>query len=151
MREQMAEHRANPACANCHKVMDSDRFRAGKLRRGGSMAVRAMPGRRRRIGRTGRWNQRERRREQLREALVRQPDLFAGVLTEKMLTYALGRGIDYRDMPAVRAIVRDAARNNYRFSTLVMGIVRSTPFQMRMGGHCTMFVNKKVAFPPNFA
>jgi hypothetical protein len=49
-----------------------------------------------------------------------------------MLTYALGRGLDYHDMPAVRSIVREAARNNYRFSSLVLGSVRSEPFQMRM-------------------
>ena len=53
-------------------------------------------------------------------------------MTEKMLTYALGRGVDYRDMPAVRAIVRDAGRDGYKFSSIVMGIVRSLPFQMRM-------------------
>jgi len=70
---------------------------------------------------------------QLREALVRRPELFVTTMTEKMLTYALGRGIDYRDMPAVRAIVHEAARHDYRFSALVMGIVRSTPFRMRMG------------------
>ena len=52
-------------------------------------------------------------------------------MTEKLMTYALGRSVEYYDMPAVRAIVRDAARDNYRFSSIVMGIVRSTPFQMR--------------------
>ena len=57
-------------------------------------------------------------------------DVFVQTLTEKMLTYALGRGVDYKDMPAVRSIVRDAARSNYRFSSLVIGIVRSVPFQM---------------------
>ena len=53
-------------------------------------------------------------------------------LTEKLMTYALGRSVEYYDMPAVRQIVRDAARDNYRFSSIVMGIVRSAPFQMRM-------------------
>ena len=67
----------------------------------------------------------------LRNALLSRPDLFAGTMTEKLMIYALGRGIDYRDMPAVRAILRDAARDNYRFSTLVLGVVHSTPFQMR--------------------
>ena len=69
---------------------------------------------------------------ELRQALLRNPELFVRTVTEKMLTYALGRGADYRDMPAIRTIVRDAARNNYRFSALILGIVRSTPFQMRM-------------------
>jgi hypothetical protein len=68
----------------------------------------------------------------LRQALMRHPDVFVSTMTEKMLTYALGRGLDYHDMPTVRSIVREAARNNYRFSSLVLGIVRSTPFQMRM-------------------
>src|SRR6185436_13096383 len=67
---------------------------------------------------------------QLRDALIRKPDLFVGTLTEKMLTYALGRGVDYHDMPTIRGIVRDASRNGNRFSSIVMGIVRSTPFQM---------------------
>ncbi len=67
----------------------------------------------------------------LRNALLSRPDLFAGTMTEKLMIYALGRGLDYRDMPAVRAILRDAARDNYRFTTLVLGVVHSTPFQMR--------------------
>jgi len=69
---------------------------------------------------------------ELRDALTRHPELFVQTMTEKMLTYALGRGIDYRDMPAVRKIVREAARGNYRFSAIVMSIIRSAPFQMRM-------------------
>ena len=62
---------------------------------------------------------------------VRRPGQFAQTVTEKLMTYALGRSVEYYDMPAVRAIVRDAARDNYRFSAIVMGIVRSAPFQMR--------------------
>ena len=68
----------------------------------------------------------------LRKALLSRPEIFVGTLTEKLLTYALGRGLDYHDMPAVRAIVRDAAAKNYRFSALILGVVHSTPFQMRM-------------------
>ena len=64
----------------------------------------------------------------LRTALVRQPDVFVSTLTEKLLTYALGRGLTASDMPVVRGIVRDAARQNYRFSALVQGIVASGPF-----------------------
>ena len=68
----------------------------------------------------------------LREALVARREQFATTLTEKLLTYALGRGVEYYDQPAVRTIVRDAARRDYRFaSALVAGVVRSTPFQMR--------------------
>jgi hypothetical protein len=68
----------------------------------------------------------------LRAAVLRRPENFVTTLTEKMLMYGLGRAIDYRDMPAVRAIVRDAAPGNYRFSALILGIVRSMPFQRRI-------------------
>ena len=67
----------------------------------------------------------------LRENLVARPEIFVGVMTEKMLTYALGRGIEYYDMPAVRKIVQDSRIRDYRFSSMVLGIVRSTPFQMK--------------------
>ena len=67
----------------------------------------------------------------LRKALMRRPEQFVQTMTEKLMTYALGRSVEYYDMPVVRAIVRDAARDNYRFSSIVMGIVRSAPFQMR--------------------
>jgi hypothetical protein len=68
----------------------------------------------------------------LRQALLKRPDVFVGTLTEKLLTYSLGRGLDYYDMPAVRAIVREASADNSRFSSIVLGIVKSVPFQMRM-------------------
>ena len=68
----------------------------------------------------------------LRQALVRQPDLFVGTVTEKLMIYALGRGLQPYDMPSVRAIVRDTAQSNYRFSSIVMGIMASTPFQKRV-------------------
>ena len=67
----------------------------------------------------------------LREALLKQPDLFVSTVTEKLLTYALGRGLEPSDAPAVRKIVRDAGRQDYRLSALVLGIVNSTPFEMR--------------------
>ncbi len=67
----------------------------------------------------------------LRTALMKRPEQFVQTMTEKLMTYALGRSVEYYDMPTVRAIVRDAARDNYRFSSIVMGIVRSAPFQMR--------------------
>jgi hypothetical protein len=67
----------------------------------------------------------------LRHALLQRPERFVQTLTAKLLTYALGRGLDYHDMPMIRAIVRDAARQNYRFSALVLGVAHSTPFQMR--------------------
>jgi len=68
----------------------------------------------------------------LRNAIAKRPQTFAGTMTEKMLIYALGRGLDYSDMPVVREIVREMAANDYRFSSLVLGIVKSAPFQMRV-------------------
>src|SRR5205085_7554709 len=67
----------------------------------------------------------------LRKALMKHPEQFVETVTEKMMTYALGRSVEYYDMPTIRKIVRDAARDNYRFSSIVMGIVNSAPFQMR--------------------
>ena len=68
----------------------------------------------------------------MRTALLKHPDRFVGTVAEKLLTYALGRNLESFDMPAVRRIVRDAAQKDYRFSALVLAIVQSTPFQMRM-------------------
>jgi len=67
----------------------------------------------------------------LREALIADPELFAGTLTKKMLIYALGRGLDPRDMPVVRSIVRNAAKHNYSLQSIVLGIIESYPFLMR--------------------
>ena len=67
----------------------------------------------------------------LKKALLDHPDAFVATASEKLLTYAVGRGLDYYDAPTVRAIVRDAGNKNYRFSSLIGGVVKSTPFQMR--------------------
>src|SRR5256885_282072 len=67
-----------------------------------------------------------------RQALVRCSPQFTRVITQKLMTYALGRGVEYYDMPLVRSIVRDSERNNYHFSSIVMGIVKSAPFQTNM-------------------
>jgi len=68
----------------------------------------------------------------VRQALMKHPDQFVQTMTEKLLTYALGRHLEYYDMPGVRKIVKDAARDDYRFSSIVMGIVKSPQFEMRM-------------------
>jgi hypothetical protein len=130
MREQMAEHRVNPVCASCHKVMDPIGFALENFDAVGAWRTREAAGA---IDASGELADGTHVDGviQLRQALTSRPELFVGTMTGKILTYALGRGIDYRDMPAVRAIVREAARNNYRFSAIIMGIVRSTPFQMR--------------------
>jgi Protein of unknown function (DUF1585)/Protein of unknown function (DUF1588) len=67
----------------------------------------------------------------LEEALLRRPELFVTTLTENLLTFALGRGIEFYDAPAVRKIVSEAQKDKYRFSSLILGIVNSVPFQMR--------------------
>jgi hypothetical protein len=130
MREQMAEHRANPVCASCHKAMDSIGFAMENFDAVGAWRTRdaGQP-----IDASGELSDGTKVDGvvTLRNALISRPDLFAGTLTEKLMIYALGRGLDYRDMPTVRAVLRDASRTNYRFSALIMGVVRSTPFQMR--------------------
>ena len=131
MRERMEQHRANPVCASCHRVMDPlglalENFDAvGRWRAhmpGGTAidASGAMPDGTAFDGPAA-----------LRDLLVRNPEQFATVVTEKLLTYALGRGVEYYDAPAVRRILRDAADNDYGLASLVVGVVQSTPFQMR--------------------
>ena len=132
IREQMAEHRSNPACANCHKVMDSIGFSLENFDAVGAWRVQEAEAP---IDASGELADGTHVNGvlELRAALLENPDLFVGTMTEKLLTYAVGRGVGYSDMPAVRTIVRDAARDGYRFSAIVMAIVRSAPFQMRMG------------------
>lgn len=131
MRERMVQHRSNPVCASCHSVMDPP---------GLSLEGFDSIGRRRivddayepldtsgvladgtkYVGASG-----------LRQALLARSDQFVTTLTEKLLTYALGRGVEFYDAPAVRSIVRSAAADDYRLPSLIMALVRSTPFQMR--------------------
>ena len=67
----------------------------------------------------------------LEEALLRRPELFVGAFAEKLLTYASGRGVEYYDAPAIRAIVRQARSQNFRISSIILGVAQSHPFQMR--------------------
>jgi Protein of unknown function (DUF1588)/Protein of unknown function (DUF1585)/Protein of unknown function (DUF1592) len=129
MRQTMEAHRANPVCASCHKIFepiglamenfdavgtwrtqdgDSPIDASGVLVDGSKVDGVAS----------------------LRAALVRRSDQFVRVVTEKMMTYALGRGVEYQDMPLVRSIVRESAGTNYNFSSIVLGIAKSAPFQM---------------------
>jgi hypothetical protein len=132
MRERMAQHRASPACASCHQLMDPaglslenfDAIGRWRVRTESGTPVDAaggLPDGSTFTGMSG-----------LREALVRRPELFVGTLTEKLMTYGLGRGLEFYDAPAVRKVVRSAKSNDYRFSSLVLGIVNSEPFQMRV-------------------
>jgi cytochrome c553 len=131
LRERMEQHRADAVCAGCHKTMDPIGFALENF------------------DAVGRWRDNDDGSRidpsgtlyngahvdgaaGLQAMLSAQPDVFTGVLTEKLLTYALGRGTQYFDMPAVRGIVHEARDRDYRFSAIVQGIVESTPFQMRM-------------------
>jgi mono/diheme cytochrome c family protein len=131
MREQMAEHRANPVCASCHKVMDPIGFALENFDAVGAWRTREAGGA---IDASGELADGTKVDGvvTLRQALLARPEVFVGTMTEKLLTYALGRGLDYHDMPVVRSIVRQSAVGGYRFSSLVLGIVNSVPFQMRM-------------------
>jgi hypothetical protein len=130
MREQMSEHRANAVCASCHKVMDPVGFALENFDAVGAWRVEEAGGKIDASGELADGTKVE-GVSGLRQAIVSRPEMFVGTVTEKLLTYALGRGVGYRDMPAVRKIVRDAAHSNYRMSALMMGIVRSAPFEMR--------------------
>jgi hypothetical protein len=130
LRQRLEQHRANPVCASCHKVMDPIGLSLENF------------------DHTGKWRTEDAKvpidasgqlvdgtrldgPATLRRALLERGDVFATVAVEKMLTYAVGRAVRHQDMPAVRSVVRDAARDEYRFSSLVLGVVRSAPFQMR--------------------
>jgi mono/diheme cytochrome c family protein len=131
MREQMAEHRKNPVCASCHKIMDPIGLSLDNFDVDGSWRTEDSG---HAIDATGELvdGSKVDGVVTLRRALMAHPDVFVRTMTEKLLIYALGRGLDARDMPTVRAIMRDGAAREYRFSSLVFGIVHSTPFTMRM-------------------
>ena len=130
MRARLSAHRDNPACSGCHKLMDPAGFSlenydaVGRWRNAEEAvpidAEGGLPDGSKFTGAAG-----------LRQALMRRPDVFATTFTEKLLTYGLGRGVEYYDAPAVRQVTREARANNYKFSSFILGIVNSTPFQMR--------------------
>jgi Protein of unknown function (DUF1592)/Protein of unknown function (DUF1588)/Protein of unknown function (DUF1585)/Protein of unknown function (DUF1595) len=131
LRERMEQHRADPVCAGCHKVMDPigfalENFDATGQWRTMDDGVRIDPSGTLYNGANVDGP------AALRRMLSDHPDVFVGVMTEKLLTYALGRGVQYYDLPAVRKIVRDAGANNFRFSSLVLGAVESVPFEMKI-------------------
>jgi mono/diheme cytochrome c family protein len=134
MRERMEEHRKNPVCAACHKIMDPiglsmenfDAVGAWRTRDGGTLGS---P-----INASGELldGTKVDGVVTLRQALLRQSDLFVGTVAEKLMIYALGRGLAYYDQPEVRRIVRESAAQDYRFSSLILGVVNSTAFQKRV-------------------
>lgn len=130
VRERLAEHRKNPACSGCHKLMDPVGFSlenydaVGRWRRAeDGVPVDSSGG----LPDGAKFDS----VDGLEKALLTRPELFATTITEKLLTYALGRGVEYTDAPAVRQIVRQAQNNNFRFSSLILGIAGSPSFQMR--------------------
>jgi hypothetical protein len=131
LRERMEEHRKNPACAGCHKIMDPigfsfENFDAIGQWRDSDEGVKIDPS-----GTMFNGSKLD-GPVALRNLLTSRPETFAGVLTEKLMTYALGRGLQYYDMPVVRSVLRDAGRNDFHFSSIVLGIVKSAPFQMKV-------------------
>jgi hypothetical protein len=131
VRKRLAEHRSNAVCASCHNVMDPiglsmEKFDAIGRRRTdeGGIAIDASGG----LPDGSHFED----IAGLEKALLSRPDIFVGTFVEKLLTYALGRGVEYYDAPAVRAIVRDARAQDFRVSSLILGVVNSAPFQMRM-------------------
>ncbi|HTC88184.1 MAG TPA: DUF1592 domain-containing protein, partial [Bryobacteraceae bacterium] len=131
VRERMEQHRANPVCAGCHKIMDPiglalENFDAVGQWRSMDSGFK--------IDATGQLVDGTRidGPSDLRKALLARPEAFVGAMTEKLLMYGVGRETKYYDMPVVRSVMRNAAADRYRFSELVLGIVKSAPFQMRM-------------------
>lgn len=131
MREATERHRANPVCASCHRLMDppgfaleqfdaTGRFRTHTAANTLIDATGELPDGTQFDGAAG-----------LRDALVASPARFVGTLTEKLMIYGLGRGLEHYDAPIVRGILRDVADDNYRFSSIILGIVKSPPFTMR--------------------
>jgi hypothetical protein len=131
MKERMAEHRANPVCANCHRLMDPLGLALENFDGVGAWRVRDSGVR---IDATSQLFDGTSVDSvvTLRQALLKRPDVFVRTFTDNLLTYALGRGLTADDMPVVRSIMREAAPGNYRFQSIVMALVNSTPFQMRM-------------------
>jgi mono/diheme cytochrome c family protein len=131
MRQRMEQHRANPACAACHKIMDPIGFSLENFDAVGAWRV-SEDGMK--IDSAGQLADGTpiNGAVDLRKALEAHPEQFVGTVTEKLLTYALGRGVDYYDMPALRSIIRESAKNNYKFSAVVLNIVKSVPFEMKI-------------------
>jgi hypothetical protein len=130
VRKRLAEHRSNPTCAGCHNLMDPvglslEKFDAIGRRRSAEagLTIDASGG----LPDGSRFSD----VEGLETALRRRPELFVGAFAEKLLTYASGRGVEHYDAPAIRTIVRDARPKQFRMSAIILGIVKSQPFQMR--------------------
>jgi hypothetical protein len=131
VREQLELHRKNPGCASCHKIIDPPGFALENFNSVGQWRDTDADGKPIDAAGVLADGTKVDGPIALREAILSRPDAFVTTLTERMLTYALGRGIEPPDMPVVRRIVRKAAQNDYRFQSIITGIVESAPFQMR--------------------
>jgi len=131
VRAQLELHRKNQPCAGCHRVIDPPGFALENFNSVGQWRDKDPDGAPLDVAGTLADGSQVNGPVALREAILSRPNAFATVVTEKMLTYALGRGLEPSDMPVVRRIVKKAAQNDYRLSSIVMGIVESAPFQMR--------------------
>jgi hypothetical protein len=130
LRARLERHRADPSCAACHALIDPLGFALENFDEIGRW--REFDGRERIDASGTLWDGTQLDgAASLRAALLARREAFVGVAVEKLLTYALGRAVEYYDMPTVRRIVRDAAADEYRFSALVLGIVNSVPFRMK--------------------
>jgi hypothetical protein len=131
VRAQLELHRKNPACASCHRVIDPVGFALENFDSVGKWRDTGPDGAPLDVAGTLADGTKINGPAALREAILSRPDAFVTVITERMLTYALGRGLEPGDMPVVRRIVKKAAQNDYRLSSIVMGIIESAQFQMR--------------------
>jgi len=130
LRARMEMHRRTPTCASCHRVMDPLGFALENFDGVGEWRVKEVGGAIDPVGQLADGAPVD-GPVALRKALLKRPEMFARTFTQKLMTYGLGRGVDYKDRPLIRAIVRDAAKQNFRFSSIVLGIVKSAPFQMK--------------------
>jgi mono/diheme cytochrome c family protein len=131
VRAQLELHRKNQPCAGCHRIIDPAGFALENFNSVGQWRDTDADGAPLDVAGTLADGSKVNGPVALREAILSRPEAFVTVVTEKMLTYALGRGLEPSDMPVVRRIVKKAAQNEYRLSSIVMGIVESAPFQMR--------------------
>jgi hypothetical protein len=131
VREQMELHRSNAVCATCHRSIDPIGFALENFNPVGQWHEKTADGKN--VDASGMLldGTKVDGPVQLREALLGRPEVFVGAVAEKMLIYALGRGLDVADQPVVRRIVREAARDDYRLASIIVRIVESPPFQMR--------------------
>jgi hypothetical protein len=130
VRALLEQHRRNPTCASCHRVMDPLGFALENFDGVGEWRLKETGGM---IDPSGQMSTGAAvdGPVALRKAILAQPEMFVRTLTDKLMTYGLGRGVEHKDKPIVRAVAREAAPQNYRFSSIVLGIVKSAPFQMK--------------------